>query len=313
MNKPIVVVGSLNMDFVVQMDKLPLRGETVRGWGFQMLPGGKGANQACTVGRLGGQGRMVGCVGDDVFGERLKSSLQSAGVDTIGVLSIAGEPTGVALIHVEAGGQNQIVVAAGANAKLTPQNVEAALGRIGGGFMLMQLESPMETVEAAACLGRAQNMITILDPAPAKSLNASLLQKVDLLTPNETEALLLLGRHASSVGLEDAPEIARQLLQLGPKQIILKLGEKGAWLADGRQSRHFPTHKVTAVDATAAGDTFNGALAVALAEGKPLDEAIPFANAAAAISVTRLGAQTSIPSRQEVDVLLARQEQFSPA
>jgi ribokinase len=313
MKKPIVVVGSLNMDFVVQMDKLPLRGETVSGWGFQMLPGGKGANQAYAVGRLGGHGQMVGCVGDDVFGERLKSSLQSAGVDTSCVFSIAGESTGVALIHVERGGQNQIVVAAGANAKLSPRNVEAALAGIRDGFVLMQLESPMETVEAAACFGRAQNMITILDPAPAKPLNASLLQEVDLLTPNETEALLLLGRHASSVGLHDAPEIACQLLQLGPKWVILKLGEKGAWLADKRQGRHFPSHKVLSVDATAAGDTFNGALAVALAEGKALEEAIPFANGAAAISVTRLGAQASIPSRQEVEAILAGQEKCSPA
>ena len=275
------------MDFVVQMDHLPLGGETVSGWGFQMLPGGKGANQAYAVGRLGGNGRMVGCVGDDVFGERLKFSLKSAGVDTTSVFSNPGEPTGVALIHVEAGGQNQIVVAAGANAKLSPRDVEAALGGIRSGFVLMQLESPMETVEAAACLGRAQNMITILDPAPAKPLNASLLQQVDLLTPNESEALLLLGRHASTVGLEDAPEIASRLLQLGPKQVILKLGEKGAWLADRHEGRHFPSHKVVPVDATAAGDTFNGALAVALAEGKSLHEAIPFANGAAAISVPR--------------------------
>ena len=313
MNKLILVVGSLNMDFVVQLKKIPLRGETVHGWGFQMLPGGKGANQACAVGRLGGHGRMVGCVGEDVFGERLKSSLQSAGVDTTHVRSVPGESSGVALIHVETGGQNQIVIAAGANGRLSPSDVEAALDPMQSGFVLMQLESPMETVEATARLSRARGMTTILDPAPATPLSQALLQSLDLLTPNETEALLLLGRRASTVTLEEAPEIASQLLQLGPKHVILKLGEKGAWMADEHRSLHFPAHKVAAVDATAAGDTFNGALAVALAEDKSLGEAISFANAAAALSVTRLGAQASVPSREEVDLFLAQQSQFTPA
>ena len=313
MNTVVLVVGSLNMDFVVQLEKLPLPGETVHGWGFQMLPGGKGANQACAVGRLGGHGWMVGCVGEDVFGERLKASLQSAGVDTTHVRLVPGESSGVALIHVESGGQNQIVIAAGANGRLSPSDVEAALDPIRAGFVLMQLESPMETVEAAARLSRARGMTTILDPAPARPLSQPLLQSLNLLTPNETEALLLLGRRASTVSLQEAPEIANQLLQLGPKQVILKLGEKGAWMADQQKSLHFPAHKVAAVDATAAGDTFNGALAVALAEGKSLEEAISFANGAAALSVTRLGAQASVPSREEVEVFLARQPLFTPA
>ncbi len=313
MSKPIVVIGSLNMDFVVQMEKLPLRGETVRGWAFQMLPGGKGANQACTAGRLGGCCRMVGCVGEDVFGEQLKSSLQSAGVDTGAVKTVREEATGVALINVESGGQNQIVVAAGANARLSPVDVESALIMVQEGYLLTQLESPMETVEAAARLARARGMVTILDPAPARPLSTSLLQNIDLLTPNETEALLLLGQRASAVNLEEAREIASQLLKRGPRQIIVKLGEKGAWLADWQGGRHFPAPKVTAVDTTAAGDTFNGALAVGLAEGRSLDQAIPFANCAAAISVTRLGAQASIPSRHEVAALLTQHAQFIPA
>ncbi|HVN77457.1 MAG TPA: ribokinase [Terriglobia bacterium] len=313
MNKVIMVVGSLNMDFVVQLDKLPLRGETVHGRGFQMLPGGKGANQAYAVGKLGGKSRMVGCVGEDVFGEKLKSSLQSAGVDTTHIRSVSGESSGVALIHVEAGGQNQIVIAAGANSRLSPSDVEAAIEQVRPGFVLMQLESPMETVEAAAHLSQVRSIVAILDPAPARTLGHSLLQRLDLLTPNETEALLLLGRRASTVSLEEAPQIATQLLQLGPKQVILKLGEKGAWMANRQRSLHFPAHKVAAVDATAAGDTFNGALAVALAEGKSLQEAISFANGAAALSVTRLGAQASVPSRNEVEAFLSRQPLFTPA
>ncbi len=307
MKKPIAVAGSLNMDFVVQMSLLPERGQTVSGRGFQMLPGGKGANQACAAGKLGGEVKMVGRVGEDVFGERLKASLGSAGVDTANVLRTPGEATGVALIFVQEGGQNMIVVAAGSNGLFKPADLEAAAKAFTeGGFLLLQLESPLETVEAAAARGRSRGMTTVLDPAPARPLGAALLANVDILTPNESEALVLLGRPAGAVQLAEAADLAAQIMKRGPKRVILKLGEKGAWLADGKQSRHFPAPAVKAVDATAAGDTFNGALAVALSEGKPLEEAIPFANCAAAISVTRLGAQTSIPSRSEVDGKMRR-------
>ena len=185
MNKTIAVIGSLNMDFVVQTAKLPLPGETVGGWGFCMLPGGKGANQACAVGRLGEQGRMIGRVGEDLFGVQLRESLQSAGVDTSHVLTTSGEATGVALIFVERGGQNQIVVASGANAHLSPVDVTSALGAFHPGFLLMQLESPMDTVGAAAALGRQRGITTILDPAPARLLSRGLLCLVDLLTPSD--------------------------------------------------------------------------------------------------------------------------------
>lgn len=305
MSQPIVIVGSLNMDFVVQMDKLPVRGETLSGWGFRMLPGGKGANQAYAVGRLGGLGKMVGRVGKDIFGQQLRSNLESAGVDTSGVLVSDRESTGVALILVEAGGQNQIVVVPGANGTLCPGDLEATTESFQEGFLLLQLESPLETVEAAATLGQARGMVTVLDPAPARSLSSTLLNRIDIVTPNESEALVILGYRGSSISLEEAPEVAQCLLRLGPKHVILKLGDKGAWLAEDQRSRYFPACKVEAVDATAAGDTFNGALAVALAEGKSLEEAVSFANGAAAISVTRLGAQPSIPSRAEVEALLA--------
>jgi ribokinase len=306
MSAPITVVGSLNMDFVVQVETLPLPGETVLGGGFATIPGGKGANQAVAAGRLGGRVRMVGRVGDDVFGGQLKDALASAGVDTGAVLATRSTPSGVALILVQAGGQNQIVVASGANARLAPEDVVRALERAAEGFLLLQLESPMETIETAASLGRRQGMTVVLDPAPARPLADALLASVDVLTPNESEAMVLLDRREGTVSLEDAPEVARALRRRGPRTVILKMGEKGAFLDDGTGGRHLPGLKVKAVDATAAGDTLNGALAVALAEGRAMAESLAFANAAAAISVTRLGAQASIPSRHEVERALGR-------
>ncbi len=301
------------MDLVAQVPQLPQRGQTITGFQFQMLPGGKGANQAFAVGRLGGQARMIGRVGDDLFGERLRSSLSSAGVDVASVMSTPGESTGVALILVETGGQNQIVVAAGANGKLSPDDVCVELQRTSGRYLLLQLESPLQTVEAAARQGRLCGMSVILDPTPAMPLSSSLLSNIDVLTPNESEALILLGGRGDNVSQAEAPEVCTKLLGLGPSCVMLKMGERGAWLADRRQSRHFPTLKVEALDTTAAGDTFNGALVTALAEGKPLENAISFANCAAALSVTRLGAQASVPSRREVEEVFAASGLANPA
>jgi ribokinase len=293
MPRPIVVVGSLNMDFVVQVDALPERGQTVSGREFAMLPGGKGANQACAVGRLGGRCQMIGRVGQDVFGDQLKASLAAAGVDTSRVLETVGEATGVALIPVDGG----------ANLRLTPGDVEAALGASQGGLLLAQLESPPETVEAAIACGRSRGMTTILDPAPARPLSPALLGAVDILTPNESEALVLLGLRGSVLSIDEAALLGRRLLELGSGTVILKLGANGAYLTDATGGRHFPARQVSAVDATAAGDTFNGALAVALGEHANMADAIAFAIVAASISVTRLGAQASIPTRGEVDTL----------
>jgi ribokinase len=303
----VVVVGSLNMDFVVRVAELPRGGETVAGREFQTLPGGKGANQAYAVARLGGRAEaarrvwMVGCVGRDVHGEQLVASLRSAGVETGRVRATAEAATGVALIVVAEGGQNQIVVAAGANECLRPDEVTRALADVRASHLLLQLETPIETVAAAARQAKARGMTVILDPAPARALDTSLLEPVDILTPNESEALALLGAGGDEILLADAPAVARRLLALGPRLVILKLGDKGAYVCGGGLERHFPARRVMAVDATAAGDCFNGALAVALSEGVTVAEAVEFAVVAASITVTRLGAQASIPARAEVD------------
>ena len=299
--KPILVIGSLNMDFVVQTDKLPLPGETIKGRDLRMIPGGKGANQAVAAARLGGRTRMVGRVGQDGFGATLKDELSSAGVDASQVRPTDGVATGVALILVESQGQNQITIAAGANDRLEAADLDPAFQDFSQGFLLLQLESPLRTVEAGARLARRREVTTILDPAPAAALPPALLRNLDFLTPNETEALLLLGHPPGQIRLEEAPALGRRLLELGPGTVVLKLGDKGAWVVNRDLSRHFPAYSVTAADATAAGDTFNGALAVSLAEGAALPQAIGFANAAAALSVTLPGAQASIPSRSQVD------------
>ena len=310
MTPAIAVVGSLNMDFVVQVKRLPAPGETVLGGDFQMIPGGKGANQACAAGKLGTgstRTRMIGRVGYDMFADHLKASLAAAGVDVSAVHATRSQPTGVALIWVEKSGQNSIVVAAGANLALAASEVEAMRSVFrGAAFVLFQLETPLDTVAAALRLAREEGARTILDPAPAQALPADLLAEVDILTPNESEACLLLGRPADRVGADEAPELARALLAKGPKQVILKLGEAGCLFFDGEQPIASPGFPVDATDTTAAGDTFNGALAVALAEGRTTEEALRFANAAAALSVTRLGAQASIPTRKETDDYLAR-------
>ena len=299
--KPILVIGSLNMDFVVQTETLPLPGETIKGRDFSMIPGGKGANQAVAAARQGGRVRMVGRVGQDGFGRTLTEGLSSAGVDAGQVRPTAGVATGVALILVESQGQNQITIAAGANDRLEAADLEPAFQDFSQGFLLLQLESPLQTVEAAVRLAHSREGTTILDPAPAAALPPTLLRNLDFLTPNETEALLLLGEPPGEIRLDEAPALGRRLLELGPGTVVLKLGDKGAWVVNRRLSRHFPTYPVTAADTTAAGDTFNGALAVSLAEGRSLSQAIGFANAAAALSVTRPGAQASIPSRSQVD------------
>ncbi len=306
MPQPVIVVGSLNMDFVARVGTLPRAGETVAGDGFQMIPGGKGANQACAAARLGGRVRMIGRVGDDVFGDELRRSLQRSGVDVGAVMATPATPTGVALIFVDARGENVIVVSPGANGELAAKDVERELEHAERGFLLLQLETPMPTVTAAASLAHWRGLTVVLDPAPARALPRELLTSIDILTPNECEALTLLGRDGSTIAPEDAPEAARAIRALGVGTVVLKLGAHGAFVAGPTVADHFPAPRVDVVDATAAGDTFNGALAVALAEGKGMAAAIAFANTAAALSVTVAGAQSSIPTRASVDARMSR-------
>jgi ribokinase len=310
MKPAVTVVGSLNMDFVVTVDHLPAPGETVLGRDFQMIPGGKGANQACAAGKLGApriDARMIGRVGYDLFADHLKASLAAAGVDVSGVHATRSAPTGVALIWVDRRGQNSIVVASGANLALGPSDVEPMRPAFReSGLALFQLETPLPAVQAALAVARSEGALTILDPAPAQALPRELLAQVDILTPNESEACILLGRPVAEVTLDEAPALARALLATGAGAVVLKLGDRGCFYADRERSHHAAGFPVEARDTTAAGDTFNGALTVALAEGRAIEEALRFANAAAAISVTRLGAQASIPARLEVEAFLDR-------
>jgi ribokinase len=304
----IVIAGSLNMDFVVRVERLPAAGETVLGREFRMTPGGKGANQAYAAARLASPHiavRMAGRVGYDLFADHLKASLAAAGVDTHAVAGTKSAPTGVALIWVDAQGQNSIVVASGANQAFAAADV-AGLRRTlrGAAFLLLQLETPLDTVSALLALGREEGARTILDPAPARTLSRDVLGAVDILTPNEGEALILLSRPPARVSVADAPALTRALRELGAKAVVLKLGDQGCLFDDGGRALHQAAFPVEVTDSTAAGDAFNGALAVALAEDRPMPEALRFASAAAAISVTRPGAQSSMPTRSEVESFL---------
>ena len=307
MKPAIAVLGSLNMDFVVQVESLPAPGQTVLGRDFRMVPGGKGANQACAAGKLSAGRitvRMAGRTGYDVFADQLKASLAAAGVDVSAVVASKSHATGVALITVESSGQNSIVVASGANFAIEAGDVPALRNTFrGASLCLFQLETPLPAVTAAMRLAREEGAATILDPAPAQPLSSELLEHVSILTPNETEALTLLGESGTAIDLSQAPAVAGRLMQTGVSAVVLKLGAAGCYYADASTQIACPGFPVKAVDTTAAGDTFNAALALALAEGQPVGRALRFANAAAAISVTRAGAQTSIPARDEVDRL----------
>jgi ribokinase len=301
----IVVVGSLNADLVVHVERFPRAGETLSGHGFARFPGGKGANQAYAAARLGGAAAMLGQVGADDHGTWLTTHLADAGVDTSRVVRHDVEPTGVALITVDASGQNQIVLVPGANGGFTPDRfvpVESALAR--ARVALLQLEIPLETVVAAARAAHRAGATVILDPAPAQALPDALIALADYLTPNETElASLTGGGHVRDEG--DVRARAAQLLARGAARVLVKWGDRGAALVTRDGEHWWRAHAVHVVDTTAAGDAFNGAFAVALAEGASPEVAGRFATAAAALAVTRPGAQPGMPSRGEVERLLS--------
>jgi|UPI0000E7A5C8 ribokinase len=294
----IVVFGSINMDLVVRTPRLPAPGETLTGHSFFTAPGGKGANQAVACARLDAPTRMVGRVGDDLFGEQLRHSLRSFGVQDDGVLTTPG-PSGVALIAVDDAAENTIVIVPGANGAVGSEDMprlERALD--GARALLLQLETPLATVAAAARAGRARGATVILDPAPALPLPDELYALADILTPNESEATTLTGIPVHDE--QSAAAAARALRARGARTVIIKLGARGALAADANGVRFWPAFTVTAVDTVAAGDAFNGGLAVALSEGRPFEEAIRWGLAAGALSVTKHGAQPSMPDRAEL-------------
>lgn len=299
--KQILVIGSSNTDMVIKARHLPRPGETILGGTFLMNPGGKGANQAVAVARLGGQVSFICKTGNDIFGHQSQQLFEEEGIDTTFLFSDLENPSGVALITVDDNAENCIVVASGANANLLPADLKKADEAIErADLLLMQLEIPMASIEYAARKAASLGKQVILNPAPASPLSADLLRDLYLITPNETEAEAISGIKITD--LDSAGQAAEAIARQGVRNVIITLGAKGALIHSNGQQELVPAYPVKAVDTTAAGDVFNGALAVAIAEGRTLVEAVRFASKASAISVGRAGAQSSVPYRNEVDI-----------
>lgn len=298
----ILVVGSINMDLVIRTERMPREGETLCGQELVMVPGGKGANQAVGARRLGAEVNMVGRVGDDPFGQQLLDNLAREGVDISQVAKDHETPTGIALIVINAQGQNSIIVAPGANRKMKPQDLEPVEPLFDQmDILMLQFEVPMEIVERAAALANRHGATVILDAGPAQPCSRELLRSVDILSPNEREAEALSG--VAITDLKSAEQAAEKFLDQGVKIVVLKLGENGALLATQEGMEHFSALSVSVVDTTAAGDAFTAGLAVRYAETSDFGEAVRFANRAGALAVTKLGAQPSLPIREEVERL----------
>lgn len=295
----IIVIGSSNTDMVIKTDKLPVPGETILGGTFLMNPGGKGANQAVAAARLGGKVTFITKRGNDLFGNQTVGLLMREGIDTQFIVKDLEFPSGVALITVDSEGENSIVVAPGSNSNLMPEDIPQMIFENGKfEILLLQLEIPLNTVEYSAVKASERGIKVILNPAPAVKLSDNLLQHIWLLTPNETETEIITG-----VRITDIPsaERATEVIQKrGVKNVIITLGETGAFVKSENYTGLIPGVKVNPIDTTAAGDIFNGALAVAISEGRNLNDAVTFANKAASISVTRMGAQASAPYRSEI-------------
>jgi ribokinase len=298
--KKIIVVGSANTDMVVKTDKHPLPGETKLGGEFFMNAGGKGANQAVAAARLGGNVSFVAKLGNDIFGKQTLDGLTNEHIDTTHVFIDDQAPSGTALIIVNAEGENSIVVAPGANAKLNADDVKAIAALKDTAFILMQLEIPIETIAAVIAAAKLNGTHVILNPAPAQALSDEILNGLFLLVPNESEASILTGMQVTD--LASASKAADVLLQKGVSHVIITLGKQGAFFKSEFKELLIPAPSVVAIDTTAAGDTFCGALTVAITEGKDWEEAIRFAIAAASLSVTRMGAQASVPFRNEINL-----------
>ncbi|MFV0447285.1 MAG: ribokinase [Vibrio sp.] len=306
MNK-LVVFGSVNADHVLQVPTFPRPGETLHGRNYQVIPGGKGANQAVAAARMKADVGFIACVGDDSFGINIRESFKIDGINVSGVKLQPNCPTGIAMIQVADSGENSICISAEANAKLTANAIEENLGQISNAqYLLAQLETPLDGIIKAVQVAKSAQTKVILNPAPARELPDELLSCVDIITPNETEAEVLTGIAVSDD--QTAQQAADALHSKGIETVMITLGAKGVWLSQQQgKGSIIPGFRVKATDTTAAGDTFNGAFVTGLLEEMPLESAIKFAHAAAAISVTRFGAQTSIPQRAEVDAFLAEQ------
>jgi len=304
MAKSSCVVGSLNMDMVTRVERFPSPGETIKGSSFRIFPGGKGANQAVALARLGAGVEMVGAIGDDMLGRGYRDILLKEGVGVGGVRVVAGAATGTASIEVSTAGENHIIIVGGANDSVDAayvRSMEAAIRA--SGLLLLQLEIPLEANIEAARIAREAGLPVMLDPAPARELPDELLSSVSIITPNETEAAILTGADTSNeAGVREA---ARRLLARGIGRVIIKVGSRGAFVAELSSFVHIPAFKVKVVDTVAAGDSFNAGLAYALGSGLALVEAVRFANAAGALSTTREGAQSAMPSAREVEELIA--------
>jgi ribokinase len=306
--RPIVVVGSINTDLVVRVERIPVAGETIPGAGFETHPGGKGANQAAAVARLGYPVHMIGRVGSDAYGALLRGHLHSAGVD-IASIAVSDGSSGVAIIAVAQTGENSIIVTPGANALLSPGDLDANLELLrSASIVLTQLEIPLATVRRLAQICDRDSVPLVLDPAPVCRLPVELLRATTWITPNQVEAQQITGSSGLAASEEELRQVAESIMKLGPRNVLLKMGDRGAYLAahDGICAR-IPAYPVRAADTTAAGDAFNGAFAVALARGVCAQEAAEFATAAAAISVTRRGALPSMATQAEVEDFVAEQ------
>lgn len=306
MNK-LVVLGSVNADHVLQVASFPRPGETLLGHSYTVIPGGKGANQAVAAARLGADIAFIACVGDDSFGHNIITEFERDCINTQAVMIEQDTPTGIAMIQVAATGENSICISAEANACLTPERLIPHHALIAqADTLLMQLETPIATITQAAKIAKQAGTRVVLNPAPAQPLTDELLAVVDLITPNETEAELLTGIKVTDMA---SAQVAADVLHAkGISEVMITLGSQGVWISKAGIGKQVKGFRVDAVDTTAAGDTFNGGLLAGLQAGLALDDAIIFAHAAAAISVTRVGAQTSIPTKAEVDAFLALQD-----
>lgn len=305
------VLGSINIDHVMRVSYFPQAGETIIGKSYQLAYGGKGANQAVAAARLGADVQFIAAIGADQMGQTMKNAFAADGINTQGIITIEQQNTGLAMIQVADNGENNIAIHAGANAALGAEKVIAQQSMITESAMLLtQLETPVDAILKAVTIAKQAGKTTLLNPAPAQALPSELLKQIDIITPNETETQILTGIAVHDEG--SAAQAANILHRQGINIVIITLGAKGAYLSQQNTNAEMITgFQVEAIDSTAAGDTFNGALATALLEGKDMRDAIRFAHAAAALSVTKLGAQNAIPYRQEVEEFLVRHTQHN--